>query len=68
MSDTSKISTTSKGNRTILDNINNCTELCSWIRWYPDLFLDLIKPASGGINLHLDQRVNTMLSKICKCI
>lgn len=58
MSDTSKISTTSKGNRTILDNINNCTELCSWIRWYPDLFLDLIKPASGGINLHLDQRVN----------
>lgn len=24
---------------------------------YPDLFLDLIKPESGGLNLHFDQRV-----------
>ena len=32
-------------------------EFCSWARWYPDLFLDLIKPDVGGINLHSDQRV-----------
>lgn len=32
-------------------------EFCSWCRWYPDLFLDLIKPETGGINLHSDQRV-----------
>ena len=32
-------------------------EFCSWARWYPDLFLDLIKPEVGGINLHSDQRV-----------
>lgn len=32
-------------------------EFCSWARWYPDLFLDLIKPETGGINLHSDQRV-----------
>lgn len=32
-------------------------EFCSWCRWYPDLFLDLIKPEMGGINLHSDQRV-----------
>lgn len=32
-------------------------EFCSWCRWYPDLFLDLIKPEAGGINLNSDQRV-----------
>lgn len=32
-------------------------EFCSWCRWYPDLFLDLIKPEKGGINLHSDQRI-----------
>lgn len=32
-------------------------EFCSWARWYPDLFLDLIKPETGGINLHSDQRI-----------
>lgn len=32
-------------------------EFCSWCRFYPDLFLDLIKPEVGGINLHSDQRV-----------
>ena len=30
---------------------------CSFARWFPDLFLDLIKPQKGGLNLHLDQRV-----------
>ena len=32
-------------------------EFCSWARWMPDLFLDLIKPEIGGINLHSDQRI-----------
>lgn len=37
-------------------NLYKYVEFCSWARWYPDLFLDLIKPESGGINLHPDQR------------
>lgn len=38
-------------------NIENWEYFCSFARWYPDLFLDLIKPAKGGLNLHLDQRI-----------
>ena len=38
-------------------NLYKYVEFCSWARWYPDLFLDLIKPEKGGINLHSDQRV-----------
>lgn len=38
-------------------NIINYYRFISWARWWPDLFLDLIKPESGGINLHLDQRI-----------
>lgn len=38
------------------DNIENYIEFLSWARFYPDLFLDLIKPKKGGINLHSDQR------------
>lgn len=37
-------------------NIDKYVEFISWARWYPDLFLDLIKPKKGGINLHSDQR------------
>jgi hypothetical protein len=37
-------------------NLYKYVEFCSWCRWYPDLFLDLIKPEKGGINLHPDQR------------
>lgn len=37
-------------------NLYKYVEFCSWCRWYPDLFLDLIKPETGGINLHPDQR------------
>jgi hypothetical protein len=37
-------------------NLDKYVEFVSWMRWYPDLFLDLIKPKSGGINLHSDQR------------
>ena len=38
-------------------NIDNWEYFCSYARWYPDVFLDLIKPAKGGLNLHLDQRI-----------
>lgn len=38
-------------------NINNWEYFCSYCRWFPDKFLDLIKPPKGGINLTLDQRV-----------
>lgn len=38
-------------------NIDNWEYFCSFSRWFPDLFLDLIKPPKGGLNLHLDQRI-----------
>lgn len=38
-------------------NLENWEYFCSFARWYPDRFLDLIKPEKGGINLDLDQRV-----------
>lgn len=38
-------------------NIDNWEYFCSFSRWYPDLFLDMIKPKRGGLTLHLDQRV-----------
>ena len=38
-------------------NIDNWEYFCSYARWYPDIFLDLIKPPKGGLNLHLDQRI-----------
>ena len=38
-------------------NVKNWTYFCSYSRWFPDAFLDLIKPDKGGLNLHLDQRV-----------
>lgn len=38
-------------------HIKQYTEFISWARWYPDLFLDLIRPKTGGIKLHFDQRV-----------
>lgn len=38
-------------------NIDNWEYFCSYARWYPDAFLDLIKPLKGGLNLHLDQRI-----------
>lgn len=37
-------------------NLDKYIDFVSWMRWYPDLFLDLIKPKSGGIKLHSDQR------------
>lgn len=38
-------------------NLPNYCDFISWARWFPDLFLDLMKPEKGGINLHLDQRI-----------
>ncbi len=35
----------------------NYYDLISFFRFYPDLMLDMLKPAKGGINLHLDQRI-----------
>lgn len=39
------------------DSLHNYYSFLSWARFYPDLFLDLLKPETGGINLHIDQRV-----------
>lgn len=38
-------------------NINKWTEFCSFLRFYPDIYFDMIKPETGGINLDLYQRV-----------
>lgn len=38
-------------------NLDKWINFISWARWFPDLFLDLIKPEKGGIRLDLDQRV-----------
>lgn len=39
------------------DSLKNYYDFISWARWYPDVFLDLLKPKTGGITLHIDQRV-----------
>ena len=38
-------------------NLEKYIDLVSFIRWYPDRFLDMIHPLEGGITLHYDQRV-----------
>jgi ribonucleoside-diphosphate reductase alpha chain len=38
-------------------NLPKWIDFISWARFYPDLFLDLITPETGGIRLDLDQRV-----------
>lgn len=38
-------------------NLDKWMEFSSWMIWYPDLFLDLLKPKEGGITLHPDQRI-----------
>jgi hypothetical protein len=45
--------TTSKSD----ENLPKYIEFASYVIWFPDLFLDLIKPKEGGINLHSDQRI-----------
>lgn len=38
-------------------NLSKYMDFASWMIFYPDLFLDLLKPKEGGINLHSDQRL-----------
>lgn len=38
-------------------NLHNYYNFISWAKFFPDLLLDLMKPKTGGINLHLDQRI-----------
>ncbi len=41
----------------IQTNIGRWVEFCSFIRWYPDIFWDMYKPETGGLNFDLYQRV-----------
>ncbi|MGG3892027.1 hypothetical protein [Metabacillus fastidiosus] len=41
----------------IKKHLHKWTELCSFLKWYPDIFYDMIKPDVGGIKLDLYQRV-----------
>lgn len=38
-------------------NLDKWSELCAFLRWYPDIFYDMISPKTGGIKLDLYQRV-----------
>lgn len=38
-------------------NLWKYVQLASWTIFYPDLFLDMITPETGGIKLHADQRI-----------
>jgi len=54
---TTNITLDNKQSTTFEKNLSKYVDLISWIRFYPDLFLDLIKPKTGGITLHPDQRI-----------
>lgn len=41
----------------IAKNIGKWAEFCSFIRFYPDIFFDMLKPETGGIELDLYQRI-----------
>lgn len=45
------------GKNTIQKNIPQLSELCAFLRFYPDIFYDTIAPESGGIKLDLYQRI-----------
>lgn len=45
-----------KESRGFDNNIKKWVDFIAWGRFYPDLLLDLIKPKTGGLNLHSDQR------------
>lgn len=38
-------------------NLYNYYEFISWARWYPDLFVDLLRTDKSNFNMHFDQRV-----------
>lgn len=40
-----------------MKNIHNYVELISYLRFYPDILVDMITPKSGSIKLGLDQRI-----------
>jgi len=46
-----------KDNNNFLNNIHKWKDFFAWMIFYPDLFLDLISPPTGGIKLDLDQRL-----------
>lgn len=37
--------------------LDELLEFCSFIKWYPDIFWDMYKPETGGLNFDLYQRV-----------
>lgn len=41
----------------VTKHIKEFTELCSFLKWMPDIFWDLYKPESGGLTFDLYQRV-----------
>jgi len=41
----------------ISKNISQFAELCSFLRWMPDIFWDMYKPETGGLTFDLHQRV-----------
>lgn len=48
----------SEENTNIVDrHIVEFTELCSFLRWMPDIFWDMYKPEKGGLTFDLHQRV-----------
>jgi ribonucleoside-diphosphate reductase alpha chain len=48
----------SEYNSTIITkNLKKFTELCSFLRWMPDIFWDMYKPEIGGLIFDLHQRV-----------
>lgn len=46
------------------DNLEKYMDFLSWARWNLDLFFDLIRPKTGGINLHSDQRA--FIRAVCR--
>lgn len=51
------VQSSSDNSNIIKKHINKWAELCAFLRWYPDIFFDMIKPEVGGIKLDLYQRV-----------
>ncbi|MFB5759094.1 hypothetical protein [Paenibacillus medicaginis] len=49
--------TPSDNSNIIKRHIHKWTEFCAFLRFYPDIFFDMIKPETGGIKLDLYQRV-----------
>jgi ribonucleoside-diphosphate reductase alpha chain len=41
----------------IKKHLHKWLEFCSYLRWYPDIYYDMIKPEVGGIKIDLYQRV-----------